>query len=195
MDIAKESKRAFDVLGEIFPHIVRALENGLLEARQYFEHKSLQRDGAVFSAIVRLHAREYLRSRRFEAEDQDFTVEQVNLCGLWLKIGRYHVKIWKISADDLAKALDKQASSGEQLTLVDDRGIPLVMDLAVYWTADHLQNLGELYLVQPRYEDPRCFDWIWSRQISQTTTVAVPAISAYDIPVEDISVERIQSET
>jgi hypothetical protein len=168
-------------LDATFPHIIRALENGLLEAREYFDSKGLNFDGAVFSAIVRLHARQYLNDHKLDAED--LQVEQVSLCGLWLKVGRYHVKIWKISSDDLARALQRQASSGEQLTLVDENGIPIVEDLAMYWTDDGARQLGRLHLVQPRIDDPRCFDWIWSREISLIPGDA-GSVETEDIPIE-----------
>lgn len=180
-----ESRRAFHDLEDTFPHIIRALEHGLLEAREYFDTKGVGFDASVFSTIARLHAREYLRKQRIEAVDLE--VEQVNLCGLWLKAGRYHLKIWKISSDDLAKALQRQAT-GHQLALVDDDGIPIVMDLAVYWTVDGLYQLGQVHLAQPQEPDPRCFDWIWSREIPQTR-VAVAAIRSNDIPVEELALE------
>lgn len=181
-----ESRRALRDLEDTFPHVIRALEHGLLEAREYFDSKPVSFDASVFSTIARLHAREYLRARKLEAADLE--VEQVNLCGLWLKVGRYHLKIWKISSDDAAKALQRQ-TTGHQLPLVDEDGIPIVMDLAIYWTVDGVYQLGHLYLVQPREPDPRCFDWVWSREIVQLPAT-VESIHSEDIPIEDATVER-----
>jgi hypothetical protein len=179
------------------------LEHGLLEALEYFDSKSLRVDASVFSAIVRLHAREYLRGRQLNAdaiesvdmkvESVNLKVESVNLCGLWLKIGRYHLKIWKISVHDLAKALERQNAVGQQLSLVDQDGIPIAMNLAVYWTADAAHKVGQLYLVQPKQDDPRCYEWAWSREIKQQITAEVPAVDAGDIAVEELTVD-IQSE-
>src|ERR1035441_8137224 len=134
MDAVAESNRAFRELEETFPHIIRALEHGLLEACEHFDQKSLRFDGGAFCMLVRLHARSYLQRRKLDAGDfdaPDLKLESVNLCGLWLRVGRYHVKIWKTSPRDLLKALEREASGG-QLPLVDDEGIPIVMDLAVY---------------------------------------------------------------
>ena len=68
------------------------------------------------------------------------------------------------------------------------------MDLAVYWTTDEARQLDQLYLVQPKDDDPRCYEWIWSRPISQTVAVVEP-IEAGDIPIEEnvIEIESIKS--
>jgi len=43
-------------------------------------------------------------------------------------------------------------------------------------------------------DDPRCYEWIWSRPISQTVAVVEP-IEAGDIPIEEnvIEIESIKS--
>jgi hypothetical protein len=181
VEIISDATKAYQDLESVFPHIVRALEHGLLEAQEHFESKLLDHDGSAFSTLVRLHARDYLRAREMEAEG-DLELERVNLCGLWMKIGRYHIKIWKISEDDLKKALERQ-HSGYQLALIDENGIPLVMELAVYWTADGDQ-VGQLHLVLPRYDDPRCFEWVWSMPIPQMAAV-VDEIQGGDVPIEE----------
>jgi hypothetical protein len=197
MDAVAESNRAFRDLEDTFPHIIRALEHGLLEAAEHFDVKSLPFDGAAFSMLVRLHARTYLKGHRLNAENletPDLKMESVNLCGLWLKVGRYHLKIWKIAARDLAKALEREASGG-QLPLVDDEGIPIVVDLAMFWTTDEAHQLDQLYLVQPKhYDDPRGYEWIWSRPISQSVA-AVQPVDAGDVPIEDnvIAIESVKS--
>jgi len=193
-DATGESSHAFRDLEGTFPVVIRALEHGLLEATEYFDSKALAVDGAVFSAIVRLHAREYLKRCRLSAGDLDpvdLRVERVSLCGLWLTIGRYHVKIWKISAQELTRALARQASAC-QMSLVDvETGIPIIMDLAIYWTSDEVNQLGQLYLVQA-HDDPRSLDWVWSREIPQAGR-AVEPVAAGDIPVEDIISETTKS--
>lgn len=192
MEITSDALKAYRDLELVFPHIIRALEHGLLEAREHFDIKSLPRDGSAFSTLVRLHARHYLRNRRIDAGD-DVVMERVNLCGLWLKRGRYHLKIWKISDDDLRKALERQNSGGHQLPLLDANGIPFVLELAVFWTADELQ-VGQAYLVLPKNDDPRCFEWVWSMQIPQMADT-VEEIQAGDIPIEEIAeIAPVESE-
>jgi hypothetical protein len=181
-----ESRNAFQDLENTVPHIIRGLEHGLMEARDHFETKSLKMDASAFSTITRLHAKHYLNSLRFDAE-ADVEMERVNLCGLWMKIGRYHLKIWKISGDDLTKALQREAS-GQQLSLVDDKGIPIVLDLAIFWTADRNLHLGEIYLVHPKDAEPRNLDWVWSRRIEQSVETVKP------VPAGDIDVESKDAE-
>src|SRR5262249_5679696 len=129
-----------------------------------------------------------LTTRKFEASDVNVQIERVNLCGLRLKVGRYHIKIWKISADDLAKALRRVDSAERQMILTDHDGVPISPELAIFWTAEN-HRLGNLYLVQQQAPtDPRCFDWVWYREIPQATSVK--EVDAGDVAVEDIGEEK-----
>jgi hypothetical protein len=80
MEITHEAAaaKAYRELESLFPHIIRALEHGLLEAREHFDTKSLDYDGSAFSTLVRLHARHYLRARQMDAEG-DMEMERINL--------------------------------------------------------------------------------------------------------------------
>jgi hypothetical protein len=185
MDAITRSAKALTDLEATFPHVIQGLENGCFKATQYFEmEKTVPFDSGVWSTLARLHAREHYNTCRLEATDLNVQVERVSLCGLRLKVGRYHLKIWKISPDDVAKALKRLDSAERQMVLTDTDGIPIVFELAIFWTADEHHDLGKLYLVQQEIDDPRCFDWVWCREIAQAASVN--AIEGGDIPVEGV---------
>lgn len=183
-ELLDDPDRVLADLDSILPEITRALEHGLQEARAYFDAQPVRFDASAFSVITRLHAREYLRQKSLDASDIE--VEKVNLCGLWLQLANYQIKIWKIGPDDLRKGQQSEAYGKAQLVLVDD-GLPLLgFGLAVYWLADELRHLDEIFLVHQLRDDPRCFEWIWSRQIPHPAErVVVRSERAGDVPVED----------
>jgi len=171
-------------LENILPEIIRALEHGLQEARAYFDVTSVLIDGAVFSALVRLHARDYLRKKSLDTTDIE--VERVNLCGLRLRLGTYQIKIWKVGLDDLKKGLDSEAYGKAQMEIIED-GVPLLgFGLAVFWTADALRHLQSVHLVHQLRDDPRCFEWIWSVAIPHPAEIeSVAAEHGGDVEVEE----------
>jgi len=188
-ELLSDPGRVLSDLDSVLPEVIRALEHGLQEARAYFDSKPVRYDAAAFSVIVRLHAREYLRRKSLDTTEIE--VEKVNLCGLWLKLGTYQIKIWKIGPDDLKKGLASEAYGRAQLEIIQD-GAPLLgFGLAVFWTADELRHLGSVYLVHQLRDDPRCLEWIWSTAIphpAEATSVAPQ--SAGDVPIEVAAIER-----
>jgi hypothetical protein len=170
-------------LEPILPEIIRALEHGLQEARAYFDSTSVRFDAAAFAVLVRLHAREYLRKKSLDASDIE--VEQVSLCGLWLKLGKYQIKIWKIGASDLRKGLQSEAYEAAQTELFQDDAPLRGFGLAIFWMADELRHLGEVFLVHQLRDDPRCFEWIWSKAVPHPVErVVVAAEAAGDLVLE-----------
>jgi hypothetical protein len=172
-------------LDAVLPEIIRALEHGLQKARAYFDAEPVQIDAAVFSSIVRLHARDHLRKKSLDTAEIE--IERVNLCGLRLRLGVYQIKIWKITPEDLEKGLKSEAYGKAQMEIVQD-GAPLLgFGLAVFWTADALRHLGSIYLVHQLRDDPRCFEWIWSVPIPHPAdTTSVTREFAGDLPIEAV---------
>jgi hypothetical protein len=181
-------------LEAVLPETIRALEHGLQEARAYFDKNPVRFDAAAFSILVRLHAREYLHKKSLDTSEIE--IERVNLCGLWLKLGRYEIKIWKISPDDLQKGLESENRRIETQLLLMDGDEPIrAYGLAIYWSSDALRHLGDVYLVHQAYDDPRCFEWIWSRLLQHPADEAedVARVAAGDVPTEPN--EQIETET
>jgi len=175
----------------VLPEIIRGLEHGLQEARAYFDAKPVRFDASAFSILTRLHARDYLRKKSLDTTAIE--IERVNLCGLWLKLGKYQVKVWKIGSDDLKKGLQSEAYGRSQMELELD-GAPLSgYGLAVYWLADPLHHLSSVHLVHQIHDDPRCFEWIWNRPIPQVPAEQiVQPTNAGDVPVETIVTKKDQ---
>jgi hypothetical protein len=187
--LLKDPARVVSDLESVLPEIIRALEHGLQEARAYFDEKSVRFDASAFSVITRLHAREYLRQRSLEAADID--VERVNLCGLWLRLGTYQIKIWKIGQDELKKGLANEFYGNAQMEFDLDGERLLSLGLAVFWMADELRHLGDVYLVHQLRDDPRCFEWIWSQLIQHPAeSISAPPERAGDLSIEEAEPQK-----
>ena len=135
-----------------------ALEQGVSKAKYHFRKSGIgvDQEKQAFSSIVRLHAKQFLKQRNLESAE----LEQANLCGIWLRAGPYHLKVWRISEEDLIKAQLPASDLFEQFQFVQDgEPIPLTQ-LRVYWQLADSGSLS-LYLAYPKYEDPKSTECFW----------------------------------
>ena len=181
-------QQTLDDLKWLHPEIFRSLEYGVLKAKEYFEVESMEKEQSIFSAIVRLHARAYLRNRGIDTMD----VERITLCGLSLRVPQYAIKIWKTEDEDLPTP----GSSGPkqefyyQPSLFSD-GLEIAeLNLAVLWNLDSLNNLAALWLVCPKYGDEKSAEAHWTIRIPDPVLgLSAPARSDNppDLPMTPIS--------
>jgi hypothetical protein len=79
-----------------------ALDHGVYKGKLHFRESGIgiNQEKQAFSSLVRLQTKDYLKRRNLESAE----LEHTNLCGIWLHIGEYHLKVWRISDEDLEKA-------------------------------------------------------------------------------------------
>jgi len=138
--------------------VYAALEYGLSKAKYHFQRSGIgvDQEKQAFSSMVRLHAKQFLKKRNLESAE----LEQANLCGIWLRVGPYHLKVWRISDEDLQKAQVPASDLFEQFQFVQD-GEPISLThLRIYWQFADSGRLS-LYLAYPKYEDPKATECFW----------------------------------
>src|SRR5690349_19526147 len=84
-------------LNWLLQEIHRGFEHGVFKARNHFETEAVDYDAFAFATFVRLHAKEYLKRKGYEAVE----IEKVMLCGLSLKLKEHIIKIWKSDDSEL----------------------------------------------------------------------------------------------
>jgi hypothetical protein len=147
--------------------IYAALEHGVSKAKYHFRRAGIGMDQEkqAFSSLVRLHAKQFLKKRNLESAE----LEQANLCGIWLRTGPYHLKVWRISEEDLEKAQTPASDLFEQFQFVQDgEPIPLT-HLRIYWQLADSGRLS-LYLAYPKYEDPKSTECFWIAPVLKSLT-------------------------
>ena len=138
--------------------VYAALQHGVSKAKAHFRKSGIgvDQEKQAFSSIVRLHAKQFLKKRNLESAE----LEQANLCGIWLRVGPYHLKVWRISDEDLQKAQVPASDLFEQFPFVQDgEPIPLT-HLRIYLQFPDSGRLS-LYLAYPKYEDPKSTECFW----------------------------------
>jgi hypothetical protein len=144
--------------------IYAALQEGVSKAKYHFSKAGIGTDQEkqAFSSLVRLHAKQFLKKRNLESAE----LEHANLCGIWMRVGAYHLKVWRISEEDLEKAQSPASHLFEQLPFVqDEEPVPLI-HLRVYWQLSDSGRLS-LYLAYPKYEDPRSTECFWLHPVEE----------------------------
>jgi hypothetical protein len=147
--------------------IYAALEHGVSKAKYHFRRAGIGMDQEkqAFSSLVRLHAKQFLKKRNLESAE----LEQANLCGIWLRTGPYHLKVWRISEEDLEKAQTPASDLFEQFQFVQD-GEPISLThLRIYWQLADSGRLN-LYLAYPKYEDPKSTECFWLAPVLKSLT-------------------------
>jgi len=84
-------EEALKDLAPVLPELYAGFENGLFEARDYFDAKHIALDRSALSMLVRLH----VKDRLLKAGLKDVTLENHSLCGLHLVYKDIQVRIWK----------------------------------------------------------------------------------------------------
>lgn len=146
--------------------VYAALKHGVSKAKDHFRKSGIgvDQEKQAFSSIVRLHAKQFLKKRNLESAE----LEQANLCGIWLRVGPYHLKVWRISDEDLEKAQIPASDLFEQFQFVQD-GEPVgLIQLRTYWQLADSGNLS-LYLAYPKYEDPKSTECVWLVSVPKPT--------------------------
>ena len=135
-------------LGWFHPEIHRAFEHGAFKAKNHFDTENIEIDSSAFSTLVRLHARDYLKKKGFDALE----VEHVNLCGLSLKLPNYYIKMWKAVDDGLPAPGHSEPKQEfyQQPLFPNDGENPLPLHLIVIWNVDSQKNLSSLWLICPQ---------------------------------------------
>ncbi|MFL6465351.1 MAG: hypothetical protein ACJ73N_13190 [Bryobacteraceae bacterium] len=154
-------------LGATLELIHAALEHGVTKAKYHFRRAGIgiDQEKQAFSSLVRLHAKQFLKKRNLESAE----LEQANLCGIWLRTGPYHLKVWRISDEDLEKAQTPASDLFEQFQFVQD-GEPISLtQLRIYWQLADSGRLS-LYLAYPKYEDPKSTECFWLAPVLKSLT-------------------------
>jgi hypothetical protein len=154
-------------LGATLELIHVALEHGVTKAKYHFRRAGIgiDQEKQAFSSLVRLHAKQFLKKRNLESAE----LEQANLCGIWLRTGPYHLKVWRISDEDLEKAQTPASDLFEQFQFVQD-GEPISLtQLRIYWQLADSGRLS-LYLAYPKYEDPKSTECFWLAPVLKPLT-------------------------
>jgi len=171
-----------DALAWLHPELYRGIEYGVFEAKTHFQTKQISHDGAAFSTLVRLHAKNYYRNKGLDAVD----VEQVNLTGLSLKLDGYHIKIWKASDSSLpvpGRSEPKQAFYQQRLNFEGGQR-PDVIHLAIIWNVSKpAQELSAIWLVCPKDGNEKSAEDYWTVRIPDPA-LDIP-LSATELPPTD----------
>jgi hypothetical protein len=133
---------------------------------------------------VRLHARNYLKKKGFDALE----VERVNLCGLSLKLPNYYIKMWKAADDGLPAPGHSEPKQEfyQQPLFPNDGENPLPLHLIVIWNVDSQKNLSSLWLICPKNGDERSAEAHWCVKIPDpisTATGSPPSEGSPDLPI------------
>jgi hypothetical protein len=173
-----------DVLDDLkwfLPELYRGFEHGLFKAKSHFETEDINKDGAAFSMLVRLHAREYLRKKGLEAVE----IKKVNLCGLALDLPGYKIKIWK-AADDAIPIPGHSEPKQEfyQQSLFEQEG-PL--KLIIIWNLNSQSMLSAVWLICPKSGDETSAEAHWNVKVPDPSLAVAPAETpavTRDLPIE-----------
>jgi hypothetical protein len=170
-------------LAWLHPEIYRGIEYGVFEAKTHFTTKQIIHDGAAFSTLVRLHAKNYLITKGLDAID----VEDVNLTGLSLKLDGYQIKVWKAADSNLpvpGQSEPKQAFY--QQTLFDGGERPEIIHLAVIWNVKNsTHELSAVWLVCPKNGDEKSAEDYWTVRIPDPA-LEIPLIISDPTPSSDL---------
>jgi hypothetical protein len=134
------------------------LKHGVSEAQQHFKSAGItfSNEKQAFSSLVRLHTKDFLKKRNLESAE----LEHTNLCGIWLRAAGYHVKVWRVSEDDLKKASFPASPTFEQFQFLQDDEPIGAIPLRIYWHLDD-RELLTVYLALPRYDDHKSAECYW----------------------------------
>jgi hypothetical protein len=177
-------------LSSIHPEIYASFEYGIAKAKGYFEGEEIPVESSVFSALVRLHVKEYLQGKGVE----DVAFYDLALCGLCFRYRQYLIRMWKARDDQLpppGPSETRQSFYNQQYRL-NFNGDSVELEprhLAFLWNLDSRFNLSALWLVCPK-----CFDLEsatteaeWSIPVPHPVlTIRVKAIVSTppDLPIE-----------
>lgn len=145
----------------VFPIIHTALEQGTLQAREFFEREDTtkQIDRYLAPNLVRWWAKKYLQKAGYQiSEDQtDYSFQPLANNGLSMKVGRYRLRILKSDDGDAPVPGDSVSRQNfyQQISIVltTEDGIEIqdeVTNLLVLWDTDFMYNLNGLSLAYPK---------------------------------------------
>jgi hypothetical protein len=176
-------------LGHYLELVYAGLEHGVAEARAHFQQTGIgmQQEKQAFSTLVRLHAKDYLKRRNLESAE----LEHTNLCGIWLRIGNYHLKVWRVSDEDLEIASQPASGIFEQFQFLENGEPIALVRLRVYWRLDE-RGLLKAYLAYPKYDDPKSAECHWLTVVAEPATAIpeAPALEHEDVPVEALPIGK-----
>jgi hypothetical protein len=180
-------ERTLTDLDWLHPELYRAFEHGAYKGKTYFEGENVEWDLSVFSTIVRLHAKSYLRSKNLDAVE----IEQVNLCGLSLRVPKYQIKMWKSEGAELPVpgASEPKREFYQQPLFPKGTEQPDPLRLAVLWNVDSLKNLVAVWLVCPKYGDEKSAEAHWCARIPDPALAAASA-EAIQNRADDLPIKR-----
>lgn len=166
------------------PEIHRAFEHGVFKAKNHFDTENIELDSSAFSTLIRLHARDYLKKKGFDAVE----IEHVNLCGLSLKLPNYYIKMWKAADDGLPAPgySEPKQEFYQQPLFPHDGENPMPLHLVVIWNLDSQKNLSSLWLVCPKNGDERSAEAHWCVRIPDPSSTAAglpPSAGTPDLPI------------
>ncbi|MGH9376871.1 MAG: hypothetical protein ACRD1J_12025 [Terriglobia bacterium] len=174
-------------LSGLHPEIHRAFEHGVFKAKNHFEVEALDYDPSAFSTLVRLHAKEYFKRKGLDAVE----IEDVNLCGLSLRLPKYVIKMWKSDNSELpvpGRSEPKQEFYQQPILFPDEESNPLpLLHLAVLWNLNGSRNLTALWLVCPKSGHERSAESYWCSRIPDPASsihVEVSQVSPSDLQME-----------
>ena len=161
-------------LAWLLPDIYRAFEHGVFKANNYFDAEGIDHEPFSFAALVRLHAKDYLKKKGHE----NLELERVMLCGLSLRTEEELIKIWKSDDSELptpGTSVPKAAFYQQSFDFEDraadaeDNG---VLRLVILWNLSSLRkNLEALWLVCPKSYDEKKPEAWWCTQIADPTSL------------------------
>jgi hypothetical protein len=120
-----------------------------------------------------------------------------NLCGIWVHIDDFVIKVLKISEDDLKKALTEPSGKGEQLhLLMDGEDLIARLKLHLFWITDDAGLQLNTYLSYPTYLDSKNFDNHWCLPIAEPTEgMQMPPSETGDGDLNLNGLESVQATT
>jgi hypothetical protein len=190
-----DPQETLQALSWLHPEIYRAIDHGALKAKEYFDAEGIEKESSIFSGLVRLHAREYLRNIGIET----VKIEQVNLCGLFLRIPSYAIKMWKSEDESLpvpGTSTPKQEFYQQPLfsdgTEIDE------LNLAVLWNLDSLDHLCAVWLACPKDGDEKSAEVHWTIRIPDPTlavSAPAPTDNPPDLPMAPITEAETGTQT
>lgn len=138
-------------LSPFLPEVYRAFEHAIFKSKTYFEVEEIRVEYSILSALVRLHVKEFLRNKGFDG----VVFYDLALCGLSLKYGDFHIRMWKSSDNELpppGQSEPRQCFCNQQYTLpfVDDGQQPdSVVNIAILWNLNRSYDF-KLWWVCPK---------------------------------------------
>lgn len=141
-------EEALKMLSPILPELYAGFENGLFEARDYFNAKHIALDRSALSMLVRLH----VKDRLAKAGLKEVTLENPSLCGLHFVYKDIQIRVWKSEDHNLPDpGPSEQRQAFYQYSLGFPDGQPY-RKFAILWNLDDLGGLT-LWLVCPKNFD------------------------------------------